>query len=229
MKIVGILGGMGPESTVDYYKGIINGYRKTKGENNYPQIYLNSINMTEMLEYVKTNEYEKLINLLILNINKLRDIGANFVVIASNAPHIVIDKIIERVDIPIINIVEETRKAAQNRRLKKVLLTGTLFTMNSAFFQKEFMENNIECIVPDDNEKERIQNIIFPDLENGIINEKDKDIFIKICNKKTVEENIDGIILGCTELPLLIKETDFNIAVLNTTEIHINSIIKSII
>jgi aspartate racemase len=229
MKIIGILGGMGPESTVDYYKGIINGYRKIKGENNYPQIYLNSINMTKMLEYVRSNEYEKLIDLLILNINKLESIGADFVAISSNTPHIVIDEIIKKVDIPIINIVEETRKAAQNKRLKKTLLTGTLFTMNSTFFQKEFSQNNIECIVPDDIEKKIIQDIIFPDLENGIINEKDKATFIKICNKITIEENIDGIILGCTELPLLIKETDFNISVLNTMEIHINSIVKSII
>jgi aspartate racemase len=200
-----------------------------KGENNYPQIYLNSINMTEMLEYVRTKEYEKLINLLILNINKLKSIGADFVAISSNTPHIVIDEVIKKVNVPIINIVEETRKAAQNKRLKKVLLTGTLFTMNSNFFQKEFSQNNIECIVPDDIEKGIIQDIIFPDLENGIINEKDKNTFIKICNKRIIEESIDGIILGCTELPLLIRETDFNIPVLNTMEIHINSIVESII
>jgi aspartate racemase len=229
MKIIGILGGMGPESTVDYYKGIINGYRKIHRENNYPQIYLNSINMTEMLEFVSQKRYEELTDYLVLNIRRLKNIGADFVAIASNTPHVVIDKIIEKVDIPIINIVEETRKVAQNIKLKKVLLTGTLFTMNNMFFQKEFNENDIECVIPNDEEKEIIQNIIFPYLENGIINEKDKETFIKICNKKIAEENIDGIILGCTELPLLIKETDFNIAVLNTMGIHINAIIKSII
>jgi aspartate racemase len=229
MKIIGILGGMGPESTVDYYKGIINGYRKANGENNYPQIYLNSINMTEMLDFVRQKRYEELTDYLVSNINRLKNIGADFVAISSNTPHIVIDKIIEKTDIPIINIVEEARKAAQNMKLGKVLLTGTLFTMNSTFFQEEFNGNNIECIVPNDREKEIIQNIIFPDLENGIINEKDKETFIKICNKKTIEEKIDGIILGCTELPLLIKETDFNVAVLNTMEIHINAIVKSMI
>jgi aspartate racemase len=229
MKIIGILGGMGPESTVDYYKGIINEYRKINGPNNYPQIYLNSINMTEMLDFVRQKRYEELTDYLVSNIRRLKNIGADFVAISSNTPHIVIDKIIERVDVPIINIVEETRKTAQNMKLKKVLLTGTLFTMNSTFFQKEFNGNNIECIVPNDREKEIIQNIIFPDLENGIINEKDREIFIKICNKKIIEENIDGIILGCTELPLLIKETEFNIGVLNTMEIHINAIVKSMI
>jgi aspartate racemase len=152
--------------------------------------------------------YEELIDYLVLNIKRFENIGVDFVAISSNTPHVVIDKIIEKVNIPIINIVEETRKVVQNVKLKKVLLTGTFFTMNSRFFQKEFNENNIECIIPNDEEKEIIQNIVFPDLENGIINEKDKETFIKICNRKITEENIDGIILGCTELPLLIKDTD---------------------
>ena len=92
MKTIGIIGGLGPESTLEYYKGIISGYRNIKGEEHYPQIYINSINMTEMLKYVKNNEYEKLTNMLIMNITKLKNIGADFVAIASNTPHIVIIK-----------------------------------------------------------------------------------------------------------------------------------------
>jgi aspartate racemase len=229
MKTIGILGGMGPESTVDYYKGIINGYRKIKGENNFPQIFINSINMTEMLGYVKRTEYNELINLLVSNINKLKNIGADVIAISSNTPHIVIDEIIKEIDIKIINIIEEVRKYAQSKNLKKLLLTGTSFTMNGTFFQNEMDKTNIECIVPSDKEKEIIQNIIFPDLENGIINKKDKILFMDICNKIILQNKIDGIILGCTELPLLINETDFNIEVLNTTKIHIEAIVKEII
>ena len=115
------------------------------------------------------------------------------------------------------------------KKLKKVLLTGTLFTMNGEFYQRQFEKYNINCIVPNDIEKEIIQNIIFPELENGIINKENKRKFIKICNNKIRTENIDGIILGCTELPLMIKEKDFEICILNTMEIHINAIIKTII
>jgi aspartate racemase len=226
MKTIGIIGGLGPESTLEYYKGIINGYRNIKGEEHYPQIYINSINMTEMLNYVKNNEYEKLTNMLVMNIIKLKNIGADFVAIASNTPHVVIDKIIKKVPISIVSIVEETCKYAQIKKLKKVLLTGTLFTMNSEFYQKQFEEYNINCIVPDDIEKEIIQNIIFPELEDGIINKMSKRKFVEICNNKIRTESIDGIVLGCTELPLLIKENDFEICILNTMEIHINSIIK---
>jgi aspartate racemase len=229
MKTIGIIGGLGPESTLEYYKGIINGYRRIKGEEHYPQIYINSIDMTEMLNYVKNNEYDKLTDMLVANINKLKNIGADVVAIASNTPHIVIDKIMEKISIPIISIVEETCKYAQMKKLKKVLLTGTLFTMNSEFYQDKFKKYNIHCIVPSEAEKEIIQNIIFPDLENGIVNQISKEQYIKISNNIITIENIDGIVLGCTELPLMIKENDFGICVLNTMEIHINSIVKAII
>jgi len=229
MKIIGILGGMGPESTVEYYKQIINGYRKIANTENYPQLYINSINMTEMLKYVSNNDYKKLINMLVTEIEKLRIIGADHIAIASNTPHCVINEVIEKVDVPIISIVDETCKYIKNKNLKKVLLTGTIFTMEKNFYKKPLEDLKIECIVPDDNEKKIIQNIIFPNLENGIIIEKDKELFKDLCNKIIKDKGIDGIILGCTELPLMIKENDFDISVLDTMEIHIKSILDKII
>jgi len=101
--------------------------------------------------------------------------------------------------------------------------------MGKDFYKKDFEKYNVECIVPNDNEKNIIHNIIFPDLENGIIKEKDKLIFKDICNKIIKDQNIDGIVLGCTELPLMIKDSDFDIMVLDTMEIHIKSILEKII
>jgi aspartate racemase len=140
----------------------------------------------------------------------------------------VINELIEKTNVPIISIVEETCKYTKSIKLKKVLLTGTLFTMQNNFYQKSFEKYNIECITPDDDEKMKIQNIIFPNLEDGIIIEKDKQKFKDICNKIIIEKNIDGIILGCTELPLMIKSHDFKIQVIDTMEIHIKSIIEKI-
>jgi aspartate racemase len=96
--------------------------------------------------------------------------------------------------------------------------------MQNDFYKKAFEKNNIECIVPGNKEKEILQKIIFPNLENGIVNEADKLMFKEICNKIIMENNVDGIILGCTELPLMINKNDFDIIVLNTMEIHIKSI-----
>jgi aspartate/glutamate racemase len=129
---------------------------------NHQQFLHECIDHFEDLEFdgkeIKTiNDFlslpEELIDLLVLNINKLKNIGSDFVAISSNTPHIVIDKVRDKVDIPIINVLEETRKYVQKNNLRKLLLTGTLFTMNSTFYQKEFDKNSIECIVPDEDEK----------------------------------------------------------------------------
>jgi len=228
MKKIGIIGGIGPASTVEYYNGIIYGYRKLTNDENYPQLFINSINMTEMLNYVAGKEIDNLIDFLFNEIQKLVKIGADFIAIASNTPHMVIDELTEKTNIPIISIVDETCNYAKNQNLKKVLLTGTLFTMENNFYQKAFQKNNIECIVPNDDQKTIIQNIIFPNLEDGIIIEKDKILFKDLCNKIIIEKNIDGIVLGCTELPLMIKNEDFDIKVIDTMEIHIKSILEKL-
>jgi len=226
MNIIGILGGIGPESTVEYYRQIIYGYKKNTGSENYPHLFINSINMTEMLGFVAKNDFETLTGYLVKEIRKLEAAGADCVAIASNTPHVVIDEIRKKIAVPIISIVDETCKYANDRKLKRLLLTGTLYTMKNNFYKKSLAQYNIECIVPGDYEKTAIQSIIFPDLENGIINEKDKQLFKEICGKIIKENNIDGIILGCTELPLMIKENDFDIAVLDTMDIHIKSILR---
>lgn len=229
MKKIGIIGGIGPASTVEYYNDIIKGYRKLTDDDNYPQIFINSINMTEMLNYIVNSDREGLVDFLISEIDKLRIIGADYIAIASNTPHLVIDNLIEKSTIPIISIVEETCKYAKSKELKRVLLIGTLFTMKYNFYEKVFEKYNIECILPEDNEKDIIHHIIFPNLENGIIIEKDKSVLKDLCNKIIKEKNIDGIILGCTELPLILNEDDFNICVLDTMKIHIKSILKKMI
>ena len=229
MKVIGIIGGIGPASTVEYYNRIINGYREKTNNNNYPQLLINSINMTEMLSYVSNNDYGKLIDLLVKEIGKLKMIGADYVAIASNTPHCVIDEVIEKSTLPIISIVEETCKYAKNLGMKKVLLTGTIFTMERDFYKKSFDKFDIECVVPNDIDKSIIHNIIFPNLENGIIIEKDKLVFKDICGKIIKDQNIDGIILGCTELPLMIKENDFDIVVIDTMDIHIKGILERMV
>jgi aspartate racemase len=228
MKRIGIIGGIGPESTVEYYKRIIYGCYNHSNKKNYPQIFINSINMSEMLNYVANNNYENLINLLVNEIHKLEIIGADYIAIASNTPHIVIDEVKNKTTVPIINIVEETCKYVLKNGLKKVLLTGTLFTMQKNIYKTQFDKCNVECTVPDNDKKAIIHKIIFPNLENGIIIEKDKLYFKKICNKIIKENSIDGIVLGCTELPLLINKNDFDICVIDTMEIHIESILEKI-
>jgi aspartate racemase len=225
MQKVGIIGGIGPESTIDYYKNIISGYRKETGDSNYPEISITSINMTEMLSYVARQDYSKLINLLLLSISQLKNAGAEFAVIASNTPHIVFDSLKDKSPLPLISIVEETCKRAYSLALKKVLLIGTAFTMKSDFYPKGFSKYNITTVVPDEKEQKMINDIIFPELEEGIVIPAKKKQLMQICNGIIAKENIDGIVLGCTELPLMLKDNDFKIKILNTAQIHIDSIV----
>lgn len=229
MKTIGILGGISPESTVEYYKGIIKSFRNIKGEDNYPQILINSINITEMIGYVQKKEFQTLTDFLVSNLNKLISANADLLAIASNTPHVVIDQILEKIDTPILNIVEETKKFAENKNLKKLLLTGTYFTMKSTFYQEELVKAGIECLVPDEAEMKTIQDIIFQNLVNGIVNENDKRKFLDICNRIIGAEKVDGVILGCTELPLLVQSKDLSLEILDTSDIHINSIVNAIV
>jgi len=228
MKTIGIIGGIGPESTVDYYKSIISLYRKKSGDENYPHIIINSINMAEMLNYVGKDDYDSLAKQLVDSINNLESAGADFAVIASNTPHVVFGRVAAESPLPLISIVESTCKRAAEMNLKRVLLIGTAFTMRNSFYTDCFKKHSIDLFVPDKDEQNIIHNIIFPELEEGIVNAKNKIEMLEICNRIISREKIEGIVLGCTELPLMLKKNDFNIEVLNTAEIHVQAVVDEL-
>lgn len=225
----GIIGGLGPESTVDYYKGIISQYRKQINVDTYPHILLDSINMTEMLSYIANEDFPHLVQLLLDSICSLERAGADFAVIASNTPHIVFDELSKKSPLPLISIIEETVKKASSSGLSHLLLTGTAFTMRSTFYQNCAARYGLQITVPDDAMQKEIHSIIFPELEEGIVIPEKKKRFLSLCSNYCRDKGLDGIILGCTELPLMVNENDFNIPVLNTTQIHIASIVKVLI
>jgi aspartate racemase len=223
---IGIVGGIGPESTVEYYKGIINGYRSFSKDDNYPRIIINSINMTEMLSLIDNKDYSGVTDLLLRSVISLKSAGATVAAIASNTPHVVFDRIQALTPIPLISIVEATCNRAVQLKLKNVLLTGTRFTMQHSFYQDVFAQHSINVIVPPAKEQETIHNIIFPELEDGIVVPEKKAEMIAICNQLIENESCDGIILGCTELPLMLSSKDFSIPVLDTAQIHIQSLVE---
>lgn len=226
--IVGIIGGIGPESTVEYYKGIIRGYREFSGNDNFPNIRINSINMTEMLSFVDAKNYDGIHNLLLQAIYMLQNAGATIVAIASNTPHVVYDRLALSSPLPIISIVDATCRQAVALKLKKILLIGTRFTMQHRFYTEAFERESIELITPSPTDQETIHHIIFSELEEGIVLPETKSRMLDICNSIIEKEGCDGIILGCTELPLMFSTNDFDIAVLDTTRNHIDAIVDTI-
>jgi len=228
MKRVGIVGGIGPASTLDYYSGIISGVRSKHGGEDYPEIIIYSINMTEMLSLVSRKAWEMLAAMLLAAIESLSAAGADFAAIASNTPHIVFEQVRRQSALPLISIVDATCEQAQLQKVKKAVIVGTRFTMSSGLYSEALEKHKITAVMPSDSEQEVIHNIIFPKLEDGIVIPEDKRKMLEIVNGLLTTQNADALILGCTELPLMIKETDIDRIVLNTTQIHIDAIVNFI-
>ena len=224
MKTIGIFGGLGPESTAEYYREINKAFQKN--ESGYPEIIVFSVNLSEFWKILETGQRDTLTAWLVDKIESIHRAGADFAVIASNTPHIVFDQVKARVPIPMLSIVEETCKKAKSMGLKKCGLLGTGFTMQSSFYQECFNEEDIVIVTPDGNDQGIINEKIFSELESGIINEQTKKLFLEIIKKMIDEESIDSVILACTELPLILKNDEYGISFLSTTAIHINSIIE---
>jgi aspartate racemase len=229
MKKAGIVGGIGPASTLDYYDGIIKGVRARSGGTGYPEIVIDSINMTEMLGYVSQKQYDKLIRMLTCSIGNLKAAGACIAAIASNTPHIVFDEVRKRSALPLISIVDETCRVAKTSGCRRAAVLGTLFTMRSGLYTQAFERYGMKAFVPDTDTQEAVHGIIFPNLEDGIVLAGDKMRLLEIARNFIRSTDADLLVLGCTELPLAVKPEDLDTPVLNTTQIHIEAIVRELL
>ena len=226
MKRIGIIGGIGPESTLDYYKRIIRTFQKQHIDLAYPEIIIYSINLNECLEIIDNGEWSKLIDLLADRVGALHRAGADFAAIASNTPHVVFDEVEKKSHIPMLSIVEETCRRAESLALKRPGLLGTGFTMESDFFMKTFSGRGMSIVAPDKNDREFIHNKLMTEIELGIFKDSTRDDVLSIVKRLIERDSIDSLILGCTELPLILDRDEYGIPFLNTTAIHADSIVK---
>lgn len=230
MNKIGIIAGIGPASTIEYYNFIIRGFRERLSTKDYPEMLLHSINMTEMLSYVFKGELEKLVDFLKEKIQVLEASGVDYIALASNTPHLVFDELSQAVDTKMISIVEETCKVIGESGLKKVGLLGTKSTMSMGFYQSVGAKQGIEIVIPDEKQQDYVHEKYMGELVFNEIKEETKLRLIGIVDKLKEEENIEGIILGGTELPLILKQEDFHrLKVFNTTEIHVNAILDKML
>ena len=226
MKRIGIIGGIGPESTIEYYRLIVKRYQERLGTKDYPDIMISSINMTEMLGYVFTNQLDRLVDFMVYKIEGLERTGVDYVAIASNTPHIVFDRIAERVQTPLISIVEETCKVVLDRKIKKVGLMGTKSTMTNGFYQKVAERYGIEIVIPETGQQDYIHTKYMSELLFNRVVPETKEQLIGIAGELQAKESIEGLILGGTELPLILKQADFAyLEIFDTTIIHVESIV----
>lgn len=230
MNKIGIIGGIGPESTIEYYRLLIKLYQTKLNTNDYPEILLKSINMTKMLDFVFKNELDNLVEFLKSKIKILEESKVDYVALASNTPHLVFDKLAKSVNTKMISIVEETCKSISKIGLKKVGLLGTKSTMSKGFYQSTANNMGIKMVIPNEENQNYVHEKYMGELVFNHINSDTKKRLIQIVNELEDMEQIEGIVLGGTELPLILKKSDFNnLIVFNTTEIHVNAILDKMI
>lgn len=225
MKMVGIIGGIGPESTIEYYRSIIASYRKQKPDGSYPSIIINSIDMRKMLDLIAAGELSEVAEYLVSEVQRLAWAGADFGLLAANTPHIVFDEISRRSPIPLLSIVEATCGTAKALGLKRLGLFGTRFTMQAGFYQDVFSMEGITLVVPERDEQSYIHDKYMSELVNGIFLPETRGRLLKIVARLKERENIEGLILGGTELPLILRDVEGSgIPFLDTTRIHVKSV-----
>lgn len=228
MKRVGILGGMSWESSALYYKWINQGVcAKTKAHNSAP-ILLDSINFQKMIDWKNSGDWNSISEYLSQRAQKLENAGADFIVIATNTMHKVAQDIQSRIQIPLLHLADATAKNILSKNVKKIALLGTAYTMEQDFYKDRLIKAGLEVTIPDENERTNIHNVIYNELCNGIVEPNSKQTYINICNN-LVSKGADGIILGCTEITMLINQDGFDVPIFDTTRIHVDAIIKEII
>lgn len=226
MKKIGIIGGLGPESTLDYYKGIIDAFKPSYNDNGYPEIVIESLDLKSFVELGMSGDWASITEILAGCFNAMWRSGAEFGAIASNTPHRVFDDVQSRTELPLISIVNATCDYSKHRGIESVCLLGTAFTMRADFYKNKLAARGIETVVPAEDEIDYIQEKLFTEIELGIIKPETKQRFLEIINRIRTTRSVQGLILGCTELPLIIKPNDTDLEYINTTQIHIDAIVK---
>lgn len=220
MKKIGLIGGMSWESSVVYYELINREIRKKLKGFHSSKCILESVDFAEIEEHQKSNNWEKLDELMVIAAQNLERAGAELIVLCTNTMHLCSDSIKRETSVPFMHIADATGEEIKKKYIGKILLLGTKFTMEKDFYKKVLKEKyNIETIIPSDSDREIIHQIIYNELVHGVITESSRKKYLKII-EKAARNGAEGVILGCTEIPLLIKEDDCAIPVFDTTKIH---------
>jgi aspartate racemase len=226
VKMIGIVGGIGPESTIAYYRHILAAYRERRGDDGAPSIVINSIDVRKMLGLIGENQLPQVTDYLLDAVNALARAGAGCALLASKTPHIVFDEIQRRSPIPLVSIVQATCDAVKAMGLLKPGLLGTRFTMQGRFYQNVFHREGLALALPSTHEQDYIHGKYINELLNGILLPETRKGLLDVIARLKEREGIDGVILGGTELPLILSASSAcDIPLLDTAQIHARSIV----
>ena len=229
MKTLGLIGGTGPESTIEYYRLLTRQYRE-KADGALPHLIINSVNLTQMIGWMNANELWKVTDYLVAAFEQLQRAGADFGALTANTAHIVFDEIKQRCSLPLISMVETTCDRAKAHGFKTVALFGTRYTMQAKFYPSVFSRTDVKLVMPNDQEQEFIHDKYFNELLKDIFLPETRASLLAIADDMKARHGIEGLILGGTELPLLLRDEEHNgIRLLDTTRIHVNRLIEELL
>ena len=226
MKKIGIIGGVTWASTVDYYKLINQKVNQRLSGYNTAEILINSVNFDDVMVLLTNGDWDGVEELFKIKAEELKNAGAEFIAISSNTIAKVARNVAKRADLPLANIIKSTAIEIKKKGFKRVGFLGTGFTMKSSFYFDELREYGIDSIIPNPKEIEVISDIIIEELAIHSVNENSKKVILQIMERMMKEEEIEDIILGCTEIPLLINQSDTNTPLFDTSEIHTSHIVE---
>jgi aspartate racemase len=230
MKIAGIIGGIAPDSTIEYYRFIIDSYREQRSDGSYPSIIINSIDMTKMRGLIEAGQLAELTDYLAGEIQRLERAGADFALMASNTPHIVFDEVRRRSNIPLLSIIEATCEEAKVLGMKKLGLFGTRFTMHGGFYAELFSREGMTIVLPDEDEQAYIHDRYMSELVRGRFLPETRERLLAIADGLKTRAGIEGLILGGTELPLILRDAaNPGMPFLDTTRIHVKRVVAELL
>lgn len=225
-----MIGGLGPESTIDYYRSIIARFRARRPDRAYPHLIINSLDVDKGIGMLDAGRFDDLASYVADGVEVLARAGAEFAFIAANTPHLVFDEVQRRSAIPLLSIVRATSDYARALGLKKVGLFGTGFTMRANFYPEEFQRAGIAMIRPEDLEEELIHRKYIDELLNNQFLPETRTEILRIAHRMKVEDGIEALVLAGTELPLLLRESGGrDIQFLDTTVIHVEAIVDELL
>jgi len=228
MKKIGIIGGIGPESTLLYYRGIIEAFREDYGKTGFPPMVIESLDLKTTIDLVQQGKWDSVSNLIALHCEQLKEAGAAFGIIASNTPHRVFTDIRRKTTLELISIVDVTGEHCVASGLKRPLLIGTLFTMQADFYTVQLNRRGVTVSVPQQEEQEFIQQKLFSEIEMGIIKDETRLALNALITHAASACACDSIILGCTELPLILRQEDFSLPLIDTAALHIRAAVRKV-
>ena len=224
-KKIGVLGGMSPESTVEYYQYITRTYTERFGDHNYPEIIIYSVCFQPYIDWPKEDRWDLIAAGLRDAARGLAAAGADFILIATNTMHLIFDDVQAGVDVPMLSLLDAVGDAIRARGMKRVGLIGTQFTMEKTFYQDALLRRGIDVLVPDAGDRMYVNGVIYNELIVGQVREESRAGFVEVI-QKLVARGVEGLVLGCTEIPLLVSEADAGIPLFDTTLIHAEAVLN---